>query len=185
MCRSRGQRRQTFPPDISACDGNTIQASTVLVGSNGAVQLTPATRCTNSPARHWESNPTINPFATPPIRASSSSGQDQNDFTPPRSFLPLSALAQRRPQHPEARRYDSHISSFEHHTFERRWPVSTPATSQHRRRLERPAGRFGDPPEHRPAGWTVLWVAVFGLRPAGHRGSSGSAPGQLSRQAIR
>ena len=74
-----------LPKDITTCDGNTIQGSTILVANDGSFS-DPATRCTCCRARRSASNRIIKPICNQTNYCVLYVGQDQNDFTAPKVF---------------------------------------------------------------------------------------------------
>jgi hypothetical protein len=84
-CADPGGSTANLPTDSSTCDGNTIQGPTVIVGSDGSFSLTGYTIYALPSSSLGESS-----SGQPKCNATNACvlfvGQDQNDFTQPKTF---------------------------------------------------------------------------------------------------
>jgi hypothetical protein len=84
-CADPGGSASNLPIDATACDGNTVQGGTVLVGAGGSFSLSNYTvYLLPSPTLGEQSN--YKPICNQSNYCVLYVGQDQNDFTAPKVF---------------------------------------------------------------------------------------------------
>ena len=84
-CADPGGLASNLPKDITTCDGNTIQGSTVLVGSDGSLSLTGYTVYL-LPSLSLGEQANFEPICNQTNYCVFYVGQNQNDFTAPKVF---------------------------------------------------------------------------------------------------
>jgi len=96
-CADPDGKTSNLPKDISSCDGNTIQASTVLVAANGSFSVSSYTLY-QLPSEELGELSTGVPACDSTHECVLYVGQNQNDFTAPKIFSPPFFIAASGPQ---------------------------------------------------------------------------------------